>query len=69
MKVDVLLENGKIIIKKVSGKKHLTTKERLMEFYGKTTKKIPKSAKTQNEVDWGKPVGEEVWLGLIAKSP
>jgi antitoxin MazE len=59
--VDVLLENDTIIIKKVSGKRHRTTKERLTEFYGKDKEKISVKAKKQKEIDWGKPVGKEVW--------
>jgi antitoxin MazE len=33
--VDVLLENETIIIKKTGAKKHRTTRERLIDFYGK----------------------------------
>jgi antitoxin MazE len=60
-KVDVLLENETIIIKKTSVKKHLTTKERLVEFYGTDIKKILTKTKRQKEVDWGNPVGKEIW--------
>ncbi|MFP3043541.1 AbrB/MazE/SpoVT family DNA-binding domain-containing protein [Treponema primitia] len=55
-KVDVLLENEAIVIKKINGKKHKTTKERILEFYGKE-----KSGKKQKEIDWGKPLGKEIW--------
>ena len=56
--VDVTLENEKIIIKKSSEKKHKTTRERLIEFYGKDFEQI----KDQQEViDWGGPVGKEIW--------
>jgi antitoxin MazE len=51
--VDVLVENEAIIIKKAYGKKHKTTKERLANFYGKTSTPI--------EIDWGKPAGREIW--------
>jgi len=56
--VDISLENEKIIIKKIEQKDHKTIKKRLMDFYGKDYKKYTSS---QNEIDWGKPVGNEVW--------
>jgi antitoxin MazE len=56
-KVDVSLENDKIIIKKLYGKKHLTAKERIEEYYSKGKKNIKK----QEEIDWGIPAGKEVW--------
>ncbi|MDR1460493.1 MAG: AbrB/MazE/SpoVT family DNA-binding domain-containing protein [Campylobacteraceae bacterium] len=56
--VDVLVENEAIVIKKVYGKKHRTTKERLTDFYGQSIKNI---AKKQEEIDWGKAVGKEIW--------
>jgi antitoxin component of MazEF toxin-antitoxin module len=54
----VTLDNEKIIIKEINVKKHKTTKERLIEFYGQDYEKYSVS---QEEVDWGKPVGEEIW--------
>ncbi|GHU39004.1 hypothetical protein FACS1894190_01970 [Spirochaetia bacterium] len=54
--VDVLVENEAIIIKKTYGKKHKTTKERLVNFYGKNF-----TPENQVEIDWGRPVGKEVW--------
>ena len=56
--VDVTLENEKIIIKKINNTGHKTIKERLMDFYGKTYEQY---CSPQNEIDWGKPVGNEVW--------
>ena len=56
--VDVILENDKIIIKKINTNEHKTIKERLIKFYGKNYKKYNS---TQNEIDWGKSVGKEVW--------
>jgi len=56
--VDISLENEKIIIKKIDQKDHKTIKKRLMDFYGKDYEKYSIS---QNEIDWGKPVGNEVW--------
>jgi antitoxin MazE len=58
--VDVLVENGAIIIKKTSGKKHKTTKERLSHFYGKDIKAENLTEK-QAEIDWGKSAGKELW--------
>jgi antitoxin MazE len=60
-KVDVLLKNETIIIKKSPCKKHLTTKERLAEFYGADFEKLLPNVKGQQEVDWGKSVGKEAW--------
>ena len=61
--VDVTLENEKIIIKKSVEKKHKTTRERLIEFYGEDFEQIkePQSELRSAETDWGSPVGEEIW--------
>ena len=56
--VDVILEKNRIIIKKIDQKKHKTIKQRLLEFYGDDYKK---HGKYQKEIDWGKPVGKEIW--------
>jgi antitoxin MazE len=56
--VDVTLENDTIIIKKTGGKKHRTTNERLIEFYGE---EFGKKSILQEEIDWGKPLGKEIW--------
>jgi antitoxin MazE len=56
--VDVTLENDTIVIKKTSGKKHRTTRERLREFYGE---EFEKKSVSQDEIDWGKPLGKELW--------
>jgi len=56
--VDVILENEKIIIKKANQNNHKTTKQRLMDFYGDNYEQY---ATPQKEIDWGKPVGNEVW--------
>jgi antitoxin MazE len=56
--VDIILSDEKIIIKKIRHKKHKTTKERLIEFYGtNSAQKIIK----QKEIDWGSPIGKEIW--------
>ena len=56
--VDVILENEKIIIKKVNLKEHKTIKQRLIDFYGDNYQEY---STPQKEMDWGKPVGNEVW--------
>ena len=56
--VDVLVENEAIVIKKIYGKKHRTTKERLMDFYGQDIVNITNE---QEEMDWGKSTGKEIW--------
>jgi len=56
--VDITLENEKIIIKKINLKEHKTTKQRLIEFYGK---EFEQNIVPQNEINWGRPVGNEIW--------
>jgi antitoxin MazE len=56
--VDVILEREKIIIKKINAKKHKTTRERLVEFYGTG---FSKKHRPKRIIDWGKPVGKEIW--------
>jgi len=56
--VDVTLEKEKIVITKKNIKEHKTTKERLVEFYGKD---FNKKRKSQKEIDWGRPAGKEAW--------
>ncbi len=38
---------------------HRTLEERLIAFYGKPLDQIPRV--TQEEVDWGKAEGDEIW--------
>ena len=57
--VDITLENEKIIIKKINVKEHKTLEERLIEFYGENYMDYAKI--DEEEIDWGKPVGEEFW--------
>jgi len=56
--VDITLENEKIIIKKINAKEHKTTKQRLIEFYGE---QFEQNAFPQDEINWGRPVGNEIW--------
>jgi len=56
--VDIKLENEKIVIEKIKTKDHITLKQRLFEFYGDDFENI---VEPQNEYDWGKPVGKEIW--------
>ncbi|MDR3338692.1 MAG: hypothetical protein LBT25_01110 [Candidatus Symbiothrix sp.] len=41
-------------------KKHRTTKERLIEFYGEASVGTAQDD-SQTETNWGKPLGKEVW--------
>lgn len=50
--VELTVENNKIILQKVTEKKHITLEERLKDFDGEYT---------FTEADWGKPVGNEIW--------
>jgi antitoxin MazE len=56
--VDVTLENEKIVIRKMDQKEHKTTRQRLVDFYGKNYEEY---ASPQKEVTWGNPVGNEIW--------
>jgi len=56
--VDVILENEKIVIKKINANGHKTIKQRLIDFYGEAYEQYTSS---QGEMNWGKPVGNEVW--------
>ncbi|MDR0495980.1 MAG: AbrB/MazE/SpoVT family DNA-binding domain-containing protein [Treponema sp.] len=56
--VDVSLENEKIVKKKINQKGHKTIKQRLIDFYGEN---FEEHVTPQNEIDWGKPVGNEIW--------
>ena len=56
--VDVMLEDEKIVIKKIIRTEHKTIKQRLMDYYGEN---YEKHASPQKEIDWGKPAGNEVW--------
>lgn len=58
--VDVLTENGKIIIQRSHRSK--TLRQRVEEFYGKDFETVLKENPYEfEEIDWGSPVGEEVW--------
>ena len=60
--VDVLTDNGKIIIQKSQKSQHKTFKERVEEFYGKDFETVvAENLYEFEEMDWGKPVGEEIW--------
>jgi antitoxin MazE len=56
--VDITLSDGKIIIGKIKYKKHKTTEERLIEFYGKN---FDQERTVQKEIDWGQSIGKETW--------
>ncbi|MDR3172504.1 MAG: AbrB/MazE/SpoVT family DNA-binding domain-containing protein [Treponema sp.] len=56
--VDVILENESIVIKKIGEKKHRTTRERLTDFYGK---EFDQKSISQKEIEWGSPIGSEIW--------
>jgi antitoxin MazE len=55
--VDVLIQNETIVIKKNNSKKHQTTKERILKFYGEEG---IKNVQKQKEINWGKPLGREI---------
>jgi antitoxin component of MazEF toxin-antitoxin module len=43
---------------KTNAKKHKTTKERLLEFYGED---FEQNRMAPTEIDWGKTSGNEIW--------
>ena len=63
--VDITVENGTIVIRKSVSRQRKTLKQRLEDFHGKDIETILKEADESNGqpvmIDWGKPVGEEVW--------
>ena len=63
--VDVITENDAIIIKKSVKHQHKTLKQILEDFHGKDIEAILKEADESGEkpvmIDWGKPIGEEIW--------
>ncbi|KLU59578.1 antitoxin MazE [Peptococcaceae bacterium CEB3] len=51
--VDVIAENGRIVIKKADNKRrYKTIQERFKDFHGEYE---------PIDTDWGKPVGRELW--------
>ena len=59
-RVELVPSAGSITIKKVVPHKHKTLTKRLEAFYGKPLAEIG-CIDTEPEVDWGPPVGSEVW--------
>ena len=61
--VEVLAENGQIVIKRIKAKpKHRTLKQRVEEFYGVDFETVIKEELYEfEEISWGSPVGEEIW--------
>ena len=60
--VEIMTEQETIVIKKISKKEPITIKDRLENFYGKKLEEILSNpSDPQEEIDWGKPVGKEIW--------
>ena len=60
--VDLSIENDAIIIKKTGNRAHKTLIQRVEEFYGKDFETaLKENSYTFEEVDWGQPVGKEIW--------
>ena len=57
-RVELTQTGGEIHIKKVPAG-HRTLEERLAAFYGKPVDEIPRL--NEQEIDWGKAEGSEVW--------
>ena len=64
--VQIIVEENKIIIKKVTSNQiHKSFKQRLEEYYNKDIETILVEAEQNNkrpiEIEWGEPVGNEIW--------
>ena len=61
--VEVLAENGQIVIKKIDSiPEHKTLRQRVEEFYGKDFETVIEEESYEfEEISWGAPVGDEVW--------
>jgi len=63
--VDIVAENGAIVIKKSVKYKQKTLKQRLEEFHGEDLDSIlikaGENPETPVMIDWGRPMGEEAW--------
>ena len=58
--IDIIAEDDRIIIQKTA--KKTTLKDRIEEFYGTDFETAIKNNPYEfEEVDWGAPVGKEVW--------
>lgn len=58
-RVELTQTEDTITIKKATAAPHRTLEERLTEFYGKPVQEI--ALLQEEEVDWGKAEGREVW--------
>jgi antitoxin MazE len=58
-RVELIQSNDTITIKKASSSKHKTLEERLQLFYGKPSDEIDRI--DTDDIDWGKPEGNEIW--------
>lgn len=60
--VDIYTDNNTIIIKKSVRYQHKTLRQRVEEFYGKDFESaIKENPYEYEEINWGDPVGEEIW--------
>lgn len=57
--VGISIDNGKIIIEKISKPKYPNLLERLEAYYGKTIDEI--YVEDSHEIDTGVPEGNEIW--------
>lgn len=60
--VEIISDQEKIVIKKISKTEHLTLRDRLENFYNQPIEEVlSKRTDSPEEIDWGKPVGKEIW--------
>ena len=60
-KVEITTGKDCIVLRRASKPQHITVKERLEKFYGKSINKID-FAEVLQEIETGKAKGEEVWI-------
>lgn len=59
-RVELKASPEEIVIRRAEPNKHRTLRERFEAFYGQPFDEIPRIT-LEPEVDWGEPVGKEVW--------
>lgn len=60
--IELLSDQEKIVIQKVSKTKHISLKEHLEHFYHQPIEEVLSNKReSSEEVDWGRPVGKEEW--------
>lgn len=59
--VQIIAGKNQITIKKAAKSNHTPLKDRIETYYGKPLDEITPEKYSVEEIDWGKPMGKEVW--------